>query len=144
MSGPSATTRAEVMRRCGGRCEYLLSGCQKKATAVHHVVKREHGGSNGAENLRGICGVCHKIVHKDEARALANGWIAHPTPAPDPPAPPERPPTGRCGAPHPVWEHVRCTRFAGHRAHGSGAESDLRHCSVVHYPVGGPQATWWS
>src|SRR6266446_5755115 len=57
-----AETRALVWRRAGGRCEY----CQIHqddfdfyAFHIEHIIPRQHGGSDDAENLCLACPECN-------------------------------------------------------------------------------------
>ncbi len=71
---PPATRRA-VLARDGPRC--TAPGCGATSfLEVHHVVPRASGGGNGMENLRTLCGRCHRFVHErgePEVRAVITG-----------------------------------------------------------------------
>ncbi|MBK8164536.1 MAG: HNH endonuclease [bacterium] len=64
-------TRAAVLARDRHRC--AAPGCgSARFLEVHHVVPREAGGSNRAENLVTLCGRCHRFAH-EQARREASG-----------------------------------------------------------------------
>jgi 5-methylcytosine-specific restriction endonuclease McrA len=55
-------TRRFVWHRDGGRC--TVPGCRASSfLEVHHIVHREHGGGNEAENLTLLCGGHHDAHH---------------------------------------------------------------------------------
>jgi hypothetical protein len=63
-------TRAAVLARDRHRC--AAPGCgSARFLEVHHVVPREAGGSNRAENLVTLCGRCHRFAHEQERREAA-------------------------------------------------------------------------
>lgn len=47
------------MRRTHGRC----ARCGAPAVLAHHIVAREHGGTDTAENLEPLCDRCHRHAH---------------------------------------------------------------------------------
>jgi RNA-directed DNA polymerase len=51
--------RLAVWRRDGGRCR----ACQGRATHVHHVCYRSHGGRTSTANCLLLCRRCHQDVH---------------------------------------------------------------------------------
>jgi hypothetical protein len=56
------SVRREVLARDGHRCR--TAGCgSAHFLDVHHVVPREHGGTNDPENLITLCAACHRMVH---------------------------------------------------------------------------------
>jgi hypothetical protein len=58
----SPKTRRFVWRRDGDRC--TVPGCRASSfIEVHHIVHREHGGGNEAENLTLLCGGHHDAHH---------------------------------------------------------------------------------
>jgi len=64
-------TRAAVLARDRHRC--AAPGCgSARFLEVHHVVPREEGGSNQADNLVTLCGRCHRFAH-EKARREAVG-----------------------------------------------------------------------
>ncbi len=78
--------RREVLERDGHRCR--VAGCRStRFLAVHHVVPRQTGGPNSAENLVALCGSCHRAIHQLGARARA-GAAALLSPPPQLPPPP--------------------------------------------------------
>jgi hypothetical protein len=65
----SGSTRAEVARRAGYRCEYCLlheedSGFPHE---VDHIISRKHGGSSDADNLAFSCLACNRHKGTDVA-----------------------------------------------------------------------------
>src|SRR5690606_38617472 len=53
-------TRRQVLQRDGFRCRC----CRARFDVhVHHLVFREHGGSNAAANLLVLCRTCHTALH---------------------------------------------------------------------------------
>lgn len=61
---PPARRRA-VLQRDQRRCR--VPGCRNATFLdVHHVVAREEGGSNDAENLITLCGAHHRAVHRGQ------------------------------------------------------------------------------
>lgn len=62
--------RAAVLARDRHRC--ATAGCgSSRFLEVHHVVPREAGGSNRADNLVTLCGRCHRFAHEKERREAA-------------------------------------------------------------------------
>jgi hypothetical protein len=59
----SPATRRKVLHRDQGRCQ--APGCQSHANLdVHHIVHREHGGTNEMSNLITLC-EAHHLAHHD-------------------------------------------------------------------------------
>ena len=55
--------RREVLTRDKHRCR--APGCGRtRFLEVHHIVTRQDGGSNQAENLMTLCGSCHRLWHE--------------------------------------------------------------------------------
>ncbi len=55
--------RREVLARDKHRCR--APGCGRtRFLEVHHIVSREQGGSNEAENLMTLCASCHRLWHE--------------------------------------------------------------------------------
>jgi 5-methylcytosine-specific restriction endonuclease McrA len=55
--------RREVLARDQHRCQ--APGCGRtRFLEVHHIVSRQQGGSNTAENLMTLCGSCHRLYHE--------------------------------------------------------------------------------
>jgi hypothetical protein len=84
---------------------------------VHHVVHREHGGSNDTSNLIGICPGCHRLHHQgqlgitgdaDDPDGLTftdpHGRTIDPTTHPTKPTGPPPSPTRPYG--HPLGERL--------------------------------------
>jgi 5-methylcytosine-specific restriction endonuclease McrA len=40
--------------------------CGKRATEIHHLVFKSHGGQNNIENLCAICRTCHNKAHENK------------------------------------------------------------------------------
>ncbi|MCK9997404.1 MAG: HNH endonuclease, partial [Candidatus Krumholzibacteria bacterium] len=56
-------TRREVLARDQHRCQ--APGCGRtRFLEVHHIVARQKGGSNKAENLMTLCSSCHRLWHE--------------------------------------------------------------------------------
>lgn len=66
-----------VMDRAQGRCEAAVPGvCTRQhPSEAHHRQLRSGGGKNLAENLAGVCHLCHGYFHRNPAEARENGWI---------------------------------------------------------------------
>ena len=56
-----SATRELVWRRAGGRCEYCLLRQEDSQLTHHveHVVAKQHGGSDDADNLALACHRCN-------------------------------------------------------------------------------------
>ncbi len=82
------SVRAAVLARDRHRC--ATPGCRSAHfLEVHHVMPRDQGGSNRAENLITLCSRCHRFVHEGGgafaaalAQALAPALAQAPAPAP--------------------------------------------------------------
>lgn len=46
------------------------------ASEVHHIVHLSNGGSNALENLVGLCGDCHALMHPANGSLRGNPWKA--------------------------------------------------------------------
>ena len=51
--------RKKALRRTHGRC----ARCGDWADVVHHIIERQYGGSDEADNLEPLCNACHERVH---------------------------------------------------------------------------------
>lgn len=61
--------RRDVLARDGHRCRGR--GCGgTRFLDVHHVVPRDHGGTNDPENLITLCAPCHRLIHRGKAIEL--------------------------------------------------------------------------
>lgn len=75
MNAATARSYDVVKERSFGLCEV----CGKaRATEVHHILHRSHGGPDSPENLLHVCGWgntsgCHGKAHTDTHR-YGNGW----------------------------------------------------------------------
>lgn len=59
---PSMTSK-KVWQEAGQRCSFCAESAVE-ALHIHHIMAREHGGSNQVENLILVCANCHgKITH---------------------------------------------------------------------------------
>lgn len=65
-----ALVRAEVLARCGGRCERCWG---RRKLDLHHRLPRSRGGEHTAANLCALCRVCHAQVHAGSSDAAK--WI---------------------------------------------------------------------
>jgi 5-methylcytosine-specific restriction endonuclease McrA len=64
----SPATRRKVLHRDQGRCR--APGCQCHSNLdVHHVIHREHGGTNELDNLLTLC-EAHHLAHHDGTLAI--------------------------------------------------------------------------
>lgn len=58
-------TRRQVLMEAGYRC--AVPTCRTiLAIDLHHIIKVEEDGSNDADNLIALCGVCHDLYHRGE------------------------------------------------------------------------------
>jgi len=63
--------RREVLARDRHHCQ--APGCDRtRFLEVHHVVPRTRGGTNQAENLRCLCGSCHRLRHERGGGRMVN------------------------------------------------------------------------
>lgn len=53
--------REWILERDGHTCQALVDGhvCGASATTVGHIMRREHGGGDGSDNLRAECTDCN-------------------------------------------------------------------------------------
>jgi hypothetical protein len=69
------SVRAAVLARDRHRC--ATPGCRStRFLEVHHVIPREQGGSNRAENLITLCSRCHGFVHEGGGAVAGAGAFA--------------------------------------------------------------------
>ena len=62
-------TRREVLARDKHRCQ--APGCGRtRFLEVHHIVPRQQGGTNQAENLMTLCASCHRLWHESAGGAM--------------------------------------------------------------------------
>ncbi len=55
--------KRQVLEKARYKCQ--RPGCHHtRFLEIHHVVPRAQGGSNKPENLRCLCGACHKLLHE--------------------------------------------------------------------------------
>lgn len=59
----SRRLRVEVLVRDGGKCQDCGITPELKKLHVHHIVERQNGGINSADNLVALCAGCHKLRH---------------------------------------------------------------------------------
>jgi len=75
LGGRNTTTipprvRREVLARDQHRCQ--APGCGRtRFLEVHHIVSRQQGGSNRAENLMTLCATCHRLWHERGGGSVA-------------------------------------------------------------------------
>lgn len=70
--GFTETTKAEVRRRSGNRCE--IHGCPHRATQFHHRKLRRHG-DHRAVNCLHICTDHHVEIHDNVEVSYVMGWL---------------------------------------------------------------------
>jgi HNH endonuclease len=73
---PYRAARAQVWKRCDGRCEV----CGHHFAIIdemsaHHRRARSHGRDDSVGNLLSVCIPCHQRAHEHPALARENGWI---------------------------------------------------------------------
>ncbi len=67
--------RREVLARDQHRCQ--APGCGRtRFLEVHHIVSRQQGGSNQAENLMTLCDSCHRLWHERGGRPVVDPPVA--------------------------------------------------------------------
>jgi len=54
----SGKLRYAVLKRAGFHCELCGVSADQRALEVEHILPREHGGSDGLENLQALCSKC--------------------------------------------------------------------------------------
>lgn len=70
------SVRDEVKERSGGLCEIRATGCDGRATDMHHVLRRSKGGKHDAGNLLHLCWSCHHVhVHAHPLWAKEYGYL---------------------------------------------------------------------
>ena len=67
--------RGAIERRSGDRCEAANSGCQGRATMIHHIRRRSQGGEGVIDNGLHVCAQCHQWIHEHPKDAAAKGWL---------------------------------------------------------------------
>jgi diadenosine tetraphosphate (Ap4A) HIT family hydrolase/5-methylcytosine-specific restriction endonuclease McrA len=55
----SGSTRYEVLKRAGGRCELCGVSIDERAIEIDHIIPRKHGGSDDPTNLQALCYRCN-------------------------------------------------------------------------------------
>ncbi len=61
--------RRQVLARDQNRCQ--APGCGRtRFLEVHHIVPRNRGGTNQADNLITLCGSCHRLWHEHKSEIL--------------------------------------------------------------------------
>jgi 5-methylcytosine-specific restriction endonuclease McrA len=63
--------RRKVLARDRHRCRAPDCG-RTRFLEVHHLVSRQQGGSNKAENLITLCGSCHRLWHEKGGDLITN------------------------------------------------------------------------
>jgi len=61
-----ANRKAYVLHRDRYTCQNCGGKSKDKRLHVHHIIFRENGGSDDAQNLLALCNTCHDGVHKGE------------------------------------------------------------------------------
>ena len=56
-------TKAMVLNRDNYKCQHCHGKHKDSKLEVHHIIFRNHGGSDKAENLITLCHTCHKRLH---------------------------------------------------------------------------------
>lgn len=56
-------TKAMVLNRDGYKCQYCKGKHKDSKLEVHHIIFRNQGGSDEADNLITLCHTCHKALH---------------------------------------------------------------------------------
>lgn len=70
------TVREEVLARSGGYCEIDHPMCLGRASHMHHILMRSHGGKHEASNLLHVCAPTgHDFIHANPALAYEQGWL---------------------------------------------------------------------
>ncbi len=68
-----ANTKAMVRARDGYTCAICKGRHKNRQLDVHHIIFRNQGGSNEAENLITLCQTCHKKLHNGEITYSGKG-----------------------------------------------------------------------
>lgn len=68
-----ANTRAYVLDRDKHTCQHCKGKSKDKRLDVHHIIFREHGGSDEPENLLTLCRTCHKRLHAGKIKLKLSG-----------------------------------------------------------------------
>jgi ATP adenylyltransferase len=55
----SGTTRYEVLRRAGFRCDLCGISAEERAIEVDHILPRRHGGTDDLSNFQALCYKCN-------------------------------------------------------------------------------------
>ena len=59
------TQRKRALQRDRTQCQICgdFPGCPYTKLHVHHIIHREHGGTDDLENLITLCDLCHACCH---------------------------------------------------------------------------------
>lgn len=72
----TAKQRTAIWHNQGGQC--AAPGCRHSISHVHHVRWHSRGGPTNLDNLIGLCGQCHRLVHAEKLdvarRDNGTGW----------------------------------------------------------------------
>ena len=83
----NASVNDEVVLRDQNKCQAELPDgtiCgEAKWTHQHHVIPKEHSGSDTVENLITLCASHHRAIHAERARSSNNDLLKSKHPAPE-------------------------------------------------------------
>ena len=68
-------TKAMVLNRDEYTCQQCKGKHKDSKLEVHHIIYRNKGGSDDADNLITLCHTCHKALHRDEFVLSLKGKI---------------------------------------------------------------------
>ena len=59
------TQRKRALERDAYQCQVCgnFPGCPYTKIQVHHIIHREHGGTDNLDNLVCLCDLCHAVCH---------------------------------------------------------------------------------
>lgn len=76
-------TKAYVLHRDNYTCQYCKGKSKDRRLHCHHIIFKEHGGSDHAENLIVLCEMCHTLLHDGhitlKAKGKKKGTLKHAT-----------------------------------------------------------------
>jgi len=68
-----ANTKAYVRARDGHKCHHCKGKSKDPRLHVHHIIFREHNGSDEPENLITLCETCHEKLHAGKIKLNLKG-----------------------------------------------------------------------
>ena len=75
--------RRQVLQRDGYTCQHCKGKSKDKRLHCHHIIFKEHGGSDNPENLIVMCKTCHDSLHDGkialDAKGSKKGVLKHAT-----------------------------------------------------------------